>query len=125
MPTGGPTERAPSSSPLASAGETAVIASALSPSARAASAATSDESTPPENATIALPRRAMRDSITSTIEFLSRRRSRRVPHRARGFARLRGHGRAVVVLRRHVQRAAVEAAHLHAHLASGHLHRAP
>ena len=49
------TPRAPSSSPVASAGDTAVTASARSPRARAASAATSDESTPPENATTQLP----------------------------------------------------------------------
>src|SRR4051794_12549928 len=49
------TRRAPSSSPSATLGETAVTASARSPRARYASAATTDESTPPENATTALP----------------------------------------------------------------------
>jgi hypothetical protein len=53
IPTAAATPRAPSSSPVARAGETAVTANARSPSARAASAATSEESTPPEKATIA------------------------------------------------------------------------
>src|SRR6185437_16655588 len=96
-----------------------------SPSARAASAATSDESTPPEKATIALPRPAMRCSSRSTIERLPRGLRRRVPHGACRLARLRRDRRAVVVLRRHVQRAAVEAADLHPHLAPGHLDGAP
>ena len=65
IPTAAATRLAPSSSPVASAGETAVTASARSPSARAASAATRDESTPPENATTALPRRPMRPSSSS------------------------------------------------------------
>src|SRR5690242_18740379 len=125
IPMASATCRAPSSSPVASAGDTAVTASAPSPSARAASAATSDESTPPEKATIALPRSAMRASSRSTIELLPRRPRRRVPHRAGGLAGLGGHRGAVVVLRRHLERAAIEAADLHAHLATGHAHRAP
>src|SRR5581483_5127381 len=52
----------PAGAPVASAGETAVTASARSPSARAARQATSDESTPPEKATMLLPRRRMRRS---------------------------------------------------------------
>ena len=59
-----PPAAAPSSSPAATAGDTAVTASARGPSARAATAATSDESTPPENATTALPWRAtLRSSV--------------------------------------------------------------
>ena len=54
------TARAPSSSPVASAGDTAVTASARSPSTRAAIDATNDESTPPENATSALSERLRR-----------------------------------------------------------------
>src|SRR5438093_6204804 len=54
IPTAPATVRAPSSSPVASAGETAVMAIDRSPSTRAAAAATSEESTPPENATMAL-----------------------------------------------------------------------
>src|SRR5262249_55776243 len=48
------TRRAPSSSPSATAGATGVTARARSPSASYASAATTDESTPPLNATTAL-----------------------------------------------------------------------
>src|SRR4051794_33652717 len=55
IPIAAATRRAPSSSPAATDGETAVTASAWSPRARAASAATTDESTPPENATTAEP----------------------------------------------------------------------
>src|SRR5689334_15391889 len=49
------TRRAPSSSPAATLGETAVTASAFAPSARCAIAATTEESTPPENATTTVP----------------------------------------------------------------------
>src|SRR3954470_17593750 len=125
MPIARATLSAPCSSPVASAGETAVTASALSPSARAASAATSEESTPPEKATIALPRSAMRASSRSTTELLPRRGGRRVPDGAGRLTRFRSHRRAVVVLGRHVEGAAVEAADLHAHVAAGHLHRSP
>src|SRR5690348_7111174 len=117
MPMAAATLCAPSSSPLASAGDKAVMASASPPSARAASAATSDESTPPENATIALPSRAIRASSRSTIELLPSRLRRRAPYRA---GRLAGGGRhrgAVVVLGHDVQGAAVEAADLHSHVA--------
>src|SRR3954468_21000910 len=72
MPTAAATARAPSSSPVARAGETAVTASARSPSTRAAAAATSEESTPPENATSALGALAIVASRSSSagIELL-------------------------------------------------------
>src|SRR5688572_4497487 len=128
MPTVSATARAPSSSPTASAGETAVTASARSPSARAASAATSDESTPPEKATIALPSLAIRRSIrlsssragSGGVELslpppvLDPRKSRRPP----GLGGPAGPGRdrrAVVVLGSDVDRLSIEPADLDPH----------
>ena len=118
MPIARSDARAPSSSPVASAGETAVTASARSPSARAASAATSEESTPPENATTALPRSAIRRS--SSLERASRARLYEPPsasaqtdlHGPAAAARDRG---AVVVLGRDVDDPAVEAPELDPH----------
>src|SRR5207247_371258 len=55
MPIASATLRASSSSPGGSEGETAVTARAREPSARAATAATSAESAPPEKATTAPP----------------------------------------------------------------------
>ena len=65
---------------MATAGETAVTASALSPSARWASAATTDESTPPENATTTLPSSAMRASSARSRAPCVRRRDRACAH---------------------------------------------
>src|SRR5512132_4385843 len=78
MPTSAATARAPSSSPVASAGDTAVTASARSPSTRADAAATSEESTPPENATTALGAVAIvaSSSPSEVIELLVRTGSR-------------------------------------------------
>src|SRR3712207_285661 len=66
------TRSAPSSSPVATDGDTAVTALALSPSARYAMAATTDESTPPENATTARPRAATRCSSRSSMGLTHR-----------------------------------------------------
>src|SRR6478752_7258956 len=91
MPTAAATARAPSSSPVASAGETAVTASARSPKTRPATAATSEESTPPEKATRALGAVAIIASSSASVGI---------------FDVLRDGGRgqrgAVVVLRRDV-----------------------
>src|SRR3954452_11064589 len=111
------TSRAPPSSPVASARDTAVIASALGPRARAAIAATSEESTPPEKATIAEPSCATcastraRSSIAAQLPLgLVERES---PDRLGRLAeRPRGRGD-VVVLRRDVDDLAVQAAELH------------
>src|SRR5262245_57433070 len=67
MPTAAATVRAPSSSPVASAGETAVTARARSPKTRADTAATSEESTPPENATSALGAVAIAVSSSASV----------------------------------------------------------
>src|SRR6476659_9439549 len=67
MPTAAATARAPSSSPVASAGETAVTASARSPKTRPATAATSEESTPPEKATRALGAVAIVASSSASV----------------------------------------------------------
>ena len=69
MPMAAATVRAPSSSPLASAGETAVTASARSPSTRAEAAATSEESTPPEKATRALGVVAIAASSSASVRI--------------------------------------------------------
>src|SRR3954451_22476145 len=72
MPMCAATRCAPSSSPAATAGETAVTASARSPSARYAIAATTDESTPPENATTAWPSAATSASSRSSMGLTHR-----------------------------------------------------
>src|SRR5690242_6084154 len=112
MPTAAATVRAPTSSPVASAGETAVTASARSPRTRAAAAATSDESTPPEKATSALGAVAIVASRSASvgIEVGCRRgRGERLGpyllHRSSGRRR---DGRAVVVFGRDIDDAAVE-----------------
>ena len=76
MPTARATSRAPSSSPVASAGETAVTASARSPSARAASAATRDESTPPEKATNSSRASGSGPGVPRSSSWRSRARAR-------------------------------------------------
>src|SRR3954468_22236662 len=106
------TRRAPSSSPDATEGDTAVTASARSPSARWASAATTLESTPPENATTARPSSAIRASSSAVIV---RRRQRSRPDRLDRLAADLRRARAVRVLGREVHDAAVEPADLHAH----------
>src|SRR5215213_4105522 len=120
MPTDAATLLAPSSSPVATAGDSAVIASACSPRTRAATAATSDESTPPENATIALGVAATDASRSASAGIgpdPSRRRGeRRRPDLLHRTTELGGDVRAVVVLGRGVHDAALEARHLHAHL---------
>src|SRR5947209_8109971 len=124
MPIVRATRRAPSSSPVASAGETAVTANERSPRTRAAAAATKDESTPPENATMALAvfaRHLSRSSIVG-IEAPSfetaRCCERRTPHLLHGTAGQRGNRSAVIVLGDRVDHSAVEHAELHPHAMS-------
>src|SRR5215218_6858461 len=111
------TSRAPTSSPVASAGDTAVIASAFGPSARAAIAATSEESTPPENATIAEPSSATcastRARSSIAVQLLLGRVEREPPDRLGRLAEGPGSRGDVVVLRRDVDDLAVQAAQLH------------
>src|SRR5690242_18473201 len=71
MPTAAATLRAPSSSPVARAGETAVTARARSPRTRADAAATSEESTPPENATSALGAVAIVASSSASVGIVA------------------------------------------------------
>src|SRR5262245_50683313 len=115
MPIASATRRAPSSSPFASDGETAVIATTRSPKPRCAAAATTDESTPPENATtvpsIEAARSASRvsvalGSIGSAVSI--RGGERGGPHLLDGAAGLGGDGGAVVVFGRDVDDPAVE-----------------
>src|SRR3954464_14833172 len=108
------TPRAPTSGGVAGAGDTGVIASALGPRARAAIAATSEESTPPEKATIAEPSCATcastraRSSIAAQLPLGLVERE--PPHRLGRLAeRSRGRGD-VVVLGRDVDDLAVQAA---------------
>src|SRR5262245_7523503 len=113
MPTAAATVRAPSSSPVASAGETAVTASARSPKTRADTAATREESTPPENATSALGAVAIARSSSASVGIVDVRdgggRSERLGpdllDRSAGGGRDRG---AVVVLGRDVHDPALE-----------------
>src|SRR2546425_8873128 len=90
------TDRAQSSSPVASAGETAVTANERLPRTRAATAATKDESTPPENATMALPVLVRRPWRSSSVgieapSFETARRCERVsPHLLHGTTGHRG-----------------------------------
>ena len=127
MPMESATARAPSSSPVASAGETAVTASARGPSARAASAATSEESTPPENATIAPSNRSSRAlepvaELSSVVAIVSSRvggGERARPDGLNGSADPGRERRAVVVLRREVDDLAAKPAALDAHRAAG------
>src|SRR5512132_3376637 len=114
MPTAAATARAPSSSPVASAGDTAVTASARSPSTRAEAAATSEESTPPENATTTLVVDAIvaSSSASEVIELLPRTGSRHReglrPDLFDGTARCGGGRSAVVVLGHQVDDGAVQ-----------------
>src|SRR4249920_379990 len=114
MPIAAATDRAPSSSPSASAGDTAVTASARSPSTRCATAATSEESTPPEKATTAPSAVATTASSSpSDIARLPHRLGERLgPDLLHRPPRRRRDGGAVVVLRRHVDHPAVEQADL-------------
>src|SRR3954452_17567436 len=105
------TRRAPSSSPCATEGETAVTASAPSPSARCASAATTDESTPPENATTTDPSGAIRASSRPSMALTQRFG----PHDLHRLARDAGGPLTVGVLGGEVDDLAVEAADLDAH----------
>src|SRR6476619_4405462 len=119
MPTAAATERAPSSSPLPRAGETAVTARACSPSTRAAAAATSDESTPPEKATSALGAVAIVASSSASVGILDvlasgGGRERLGPDLFDGSTGCGGDGGAVVVLGSHVHDPAVEEADLDA-----------
>src|SRR4029079_8127660 len=119
MPTAAATERAPSSSPVASAGETAVTARARSPSARAAAAATRDESTPPEKATSALGAVAIVPSSSASVGILDvlasgGDRECLGPDLFDRSAGLGRDGGAVVVLGRDVHDPAVEEADLDA-----------
>src|SRR3954470_11479307 len=125
MPTASATERAPCSSPVARAGETAVTARARSPSARAASAATSDESTPPENDTTALPRPASRCSslvcssaVPMPLTVGARGRERTRPPLLDRPAGALGERRAVVVLGRDVDQLVAQPAAFDPHLAA-------
>src|SRR5262245_32103167 len=115
MPIVSATRRAPSSSPFASDAETAVIATARSPSPRCAAAATSEGSTPPENGTTAPPVEAARSASRITVAFGSigsavpiggGKRGR--PHLLDGAAGLGGDGGAVVVFGCDVDDAAVQ-----------------
>src|SRR6476646_869764 len=114
MPTPAATARAPSSSPVASAGDTAVTASARSPSTRAEAAATSEESTPPENATTALAVVAIlaSSSPSEVIELLvrtdGRQRQGLSPDLFDGAAGRGGGRSAVVVLGHQVDDGAVQ-----------------
>src|SRR5688500_7004477 len=111
------TLRAPSSSPVATAGETAGAARAVSPSARWAIAATTDESTPPEKATTAWPRAATRASSRSSMRLTHRH----TPHDLdRGVGDLR-RALAVGVLGREVDDLAVQPADLDADGLAGDL----
>src|SRR3954451_12539920 len=116
MPIASATALAPSSSPVANAGDTAVTARARAPSARYAAAATSDESTPPENATTTPPRSPLTTATRSSSDaIVHRRRDRLCPdrlHRPRAGPRERG---AIVVLWRNVHDAVAELPQLHAH----------
>src|SRR5690349_24898724 len=119
MPTAAATVRAPSSSPVARAGETAVTANTRSPNTRAAAAATSDESTPPENATSALGAVAIAASSSASVGIeVSCRRGRGErfgPDLLDGSARRGGDGGAVVVLGGDVDNAVVEEPYLDPH----------
>ena len=125
MPIAAATQRAPSSSPVASAGETAVTASARSPSARCGerrdergvdAARERDDATLPSSRE-PLPRAAV--AMPALTSRLPRGRGeRRGPdrlHRRAGAAR---RARAVVVLGREVDDRAVEQADLDAHAAA-------
>src|SRR4029077_3751629 len=117
MPTAAATERAPSSSTVASAGETAVTAMARPTSALAAAAATRDESTPPENATSALGVVAIVASSSASVGILGvlasgGGRERLGPDLFDRSARRGGDRGAVVVLGRDVHDPAVEEADL-------------
>src|SRR5687768_9363820 len=119
MPMWAATRLAPSSSPLATEGETAVTALAWSPSARYAIAATTDESTPPQNATTAWPSAATRASSRSSMGL-----THCLPpdhfHRGVGDA---GGALAVGVLGGEVDDLAFEAADLDPHRFAGDLDR--
>src|SRR6476661_5824360 len=114
MPTAAATARAPSSSPVASAGDTAATASARSPSTRAEAAATSEESTPPENATTTLVVDAIvaSSSTSEVIELLARTGGRHReglrPDLFDGTAGRGGGRSAVVVLGHQVDDGAVQ-----------------
>src|SRR3954471_3109801 len=127
MPTGAATLRPPASSPVATAGDSAVTASARSPSVRAATAATSDESTPPENATIALgvPATDAARSASVCIRPDPPRRGgeRRRPDLLHRTTQLGGDTRAVVVFGPDVHDAALDGRDLHAHLVTLDLDR--
>src|SRR6476661_2688618 len=120
MPTAAATARAPSSSPVASAGDRAVTASARSPSTRAEAAATSEESTPPENATTALGVAAMVASSSSSevIELLVRTSGRHReglrPDLFDGTAGRGGGRSAVVVLGHQIDDGAIQQSDLDA-----------
>src|SRR4051812_47660032 len=108
MPMWAATRCAPSSSPAATLGDTAVTASALSPSARWAIAATTEESTPPEKATTASPSAAMRASSASSMGLAHRLR----PHGLRRRAGDAGGAFDVGVFGGEVHDPAVQSSHL-------------
>src|SRR5262249_22743527 len=116
MPTAAATVRAPSSSPVASAGETAVTARARSPKTRADTAATSEESTPPENATSALGAVAIAVSSSASVGIFDGQRGRgprRPPTPSQPVRPVGGRdGGAVIVLGRDVHTTALKRADL-------------
>src|SRR5437899_3261587 len=122
MPIARATPRAASNSPVANAGDTAVTASARPRSARHAAAATSDESTPPENATTTL-RSTARIASRSSNDAISHRGCHRL-----GPDRLDRPGSepcergAVVVLGRDVHDAPADRRDLDAHLPAVEFH---
>src|SRR4051794_29311697 len=119
MPMWCATRLAPSSSPCATAGETAVTARARSPSVRWAIAATTELSTPPENATTALPSAATRASSapkgSDPLGLGMGCGEGLRPDRLDGGVGDAGGALAVGVLGGEVDHAAVEAADLDAH----------
>src|SRR5262245_39921916 len=128
MPIAPATRRAPSSSPSASDGETAVIATARSPSPRYPAAATTEESTPPENATTAPCVEAASAASLVSPSVASIRSEVAIgggepagPDLLDGTAGLGGDGGAVVVFGRDVDDAAVEQAEFHPHAVAEHL----
>src|SRR5207247_733616 len=116
--------RAPSSSPVASAGETAVTANERSPRTRTAAAATKDESTPPEKATMALLVSTRQSSRSPSVGIeassfeTARGRECITPHLLDGSTGQGGNRRAIIMLRHRVDDSAVEHAELHPHAMS-------
>src|SRR5262245_55666184 len=128
MPIAAATRVAPSSSPSASDGETAVIATARFASPRCAAAATTEESTPPENATTAPPVEAARSASRVSAAFASIGSAvsigggeRGGPHLLDGTTGLGGDGGAVVVFGRDVDDAAVHEPELDPHAVAEHI----